>query len=946
MDGLLITLGLIVGLFVILAPIFAWVAIFQLQGLSRRLREMDARFVQIERALRQPRPRAQAAHGAEPEQPPRTGDVLDTSEPSPDQALPAEAQPETPPAEAPVPGEQPAAARTAAETPPGAPPPAPSAPAAEPEPEPRPIPRSRAEGVEQALTSRWMVWLGALAVGLSAVFLFTYAVEQGWLGPTQRVVLGLILGTGLLAGGEWTHRHPIPGLARAVSPDYVPQALTASGLFAIYASLYAAHAVFGLIGIAPAFAALGAVGFAALVLAVRQGWFVALLGLAGGYAMPALLESSAPAPVPVFLYVFALTVGCLAVMVFRKWPFLAVATLAGSAGWPLLWFAGPWTIADQGVLSLYALTTATAFALLSVGFPIKRPGTPATRWLAGMIADTSGMGFVAQGVLLVMLAALSDFNEAAFLFLGLYAALGMVLGLRRAAYESLGVASALIAAAAFFLWPEPDALTIPEDLARHRIRNYGDTFGPIRMPPEFLVFARAALGFAALYGLGGLLALGRAATPVVWAALSAGMPVYLFALAYWRIGGFGLNLDWGLMAAGLGGAQLAAASAVGRLVEPAQRDEPLSLYAAGCTAALALAFTCVLREAWLTVALSAELLALAWIWTRLPVVHLRTIAYLVAGAVLARLVLNPAILDYQGSTGSLFTWVIYGYGLPAAAFLLASRRFGDPRDDPLAALCEGGGLALAVLTVTLQLRAWTAGSLWTPPYDLFDQAVQAVWWLLAGAVLLRREVTAHSMVALYAGRALLLLAAAQVGLGHLLSDNPLMVSHAVGTLPLFNLLGLAYLAPAILFWRIAAQERIDLPAQARQYMRAATGVLLFVYITLEVRHAFWGNVISLSLERRASDSEVYAYSAVWIAYALALLALGILRDLPVARHAALTVLSVTVAKVFLYDMADLTGLYRVASFLGLGLVLIGIGYVYRRFVFRPPPAGDQPAETT
>jgi uncharacterized membrane protein len=67
--------------------------------------------------------------------------------------------------------------------------------------------------------------------------------------------------------------------------------------------------------------------------------------------------------------------------------------------------------------------------------------------------------------------------------------------------------------------------------------------------------------------------------------------------------------------------------------------------------------------------------------------------------------------------------------------------------------------------------------------------------------------------------------------------------------------------------------------------------------------------------------------------------------LPVARHAALTVLSVTVAKVFLYDMADLTGLYRVASFLGLGLVLIGIGYVYRRFVFRPPPAGDQPAET-
>jgi len=42
-------------------------------------------------------------------------------------------------------------------------------------------------------------------------------------------------------------------------------------------------------------------------------------------------------------------------------------------------------------------------------------------------------------------------------------------------------------------------------------------------------------------------------------------------------------------------------------------------------------------------------------------------------------------------------------------------------------------------------------------------------------------------------------------------------------------------------------------------------------------------------------------------------------------------------KVFLYDMSDLTGLFRVASFLGLGLTMIGIGYVYRRFVFRPPP---------
>ncbi len=52
----------------------------------------------------------------------------------------------------------------------------------------------------------------------------------------------------------------------------------------------------------------------------------------------------------------------------------------------------------------------------------------------------------------------------------------------------------------------------------------------------------------------------------------------------------------------------------------------------------------------------------------------------------------------------------------------------------------------------------------------------------------------------------------------------------------------------------------------------------------------------------------------------------------------------TVAKVFLIDMSELTGLYRVASFMGLGLILVGIGYLYQRFVFPMPrkPAVSAP----
>ncbi|MBT8475064.1 MAG: DUF2339 domain-containing protein, partial [Alphaproteobacteria bacterium] len=70
-----------------------------------------------------------------------------------------------------------------------------------------------------------------------------------------------------------------------------------------------------------------------------------------------------------------------------------------------------------------------------------------------------------------------------------------------------------------------------------------------------------------------------------------------------------------------------------------------------------------------------------------------------------------------------------------------------------------------------------------------------------------------------------------------------------------------------------------------------------------------------------------------------LLFIGILRVSVPLRYASLAVLMVTVAKVFLFDMSDLTGLFRVASFLGLGLTLIGIGRVYQRFVFAPEPGG-------
>lgn len=798
-----------------------------------------------------------------------------------------------------------------------------------------PAPVAKGRSVEETLASRWMIWLGGLAVALSAVFLFTYAVDQGWLTPMTRVILGLCLGGALLAAGEWTLRHPVAALARAVRTDFVPPALSAAGIFAVFAALFAAHALFGLLTPATAFVALGLTAYSALGLALRQGWFVALLGLAAGYGTPALIEAPDAQPLPLFLYLFVLTAGCLALMVWRRWWWFSALTLAGALVWPVLWMLENWRASDQGVLSAYALGLAALFGGLSARLPVKERGVAALRWLWGLVQESAGLGFALSGGLLILLAEAADYNAAAALMPAGYAAIAVALALWRPRLEGLLPLAAMIGLANLLLWPEPLAVSPPEDVERLGTGSYATAFGPYVMPPEFAGYARGLWALAAVMGLGGFAGLWRGRTVGVWTGVSGAVPVLVFALAYARIGRFEIDLQWATLAVALAVAFVVAASVAGRKLDGRPRDVALSLYAAAATAALALAFACQVREAWLTVAIAAEVLALAWIWSQLRVGLLRGVAVAVLAVVVIRLVFNPLVADYEGSVLRVFGWVVYGYGLPAALIWAASVLFRRGGRDWAVILCEIAGAGLGFAMVALQLRLWMAGDLAAPYLGLMDQAVQTLWWLIAAALLLHaRTIERHGWAQLI-GLLVLAAAVAQVVLGHVLAMNPLGTADRVGTVPVVSVLGLAYLAPAFLFLMFGLLPQLRLPDLARRLLLAGAGGLVFVYLTLETRRVFQGPVITLRHDTQPGNGELYAYSAVWILYALAILAAGIRWRSVSLRYASMAVLILTVAKVFLYDMSDLTGLFRVASFLGLGLTLIGIGRVYQKYVFAP-----------
>ena len=67
----------------------------------------------------------------------------------------------------------------------------------------------------------------------------------------------------------------------------------------------------------------------------------------------------------------------------------------------------------------------------------------------------------------------------------------------------------------------------------------------------------------------------------------------------------------------------------------------------------------------------------------------------------------------------------------------------------------------------------------------------------------------------------------------------------------------------------------------------------------------------------------------------------------ILRFASLVVMLATIIKVFLFDTAHLSDIYRVLSFAGLGLSLILLGLLYHYFVFRKPSSSfEDPAEAT
>jgi uncharacterized membrane protein len=112
----------------------------------------------------------------------------------------------------------------------------------------------------------------------------------------------------------------------------------------------------------------------------------------------------------------------------------------------------------------------------------------------------------------------------------------------------------------------------------------------------------------------------------------------------------------------------------------------------------------------------------------------------------------------------------------------------------------------------------------------------------------------------------------------------------------------------------------------------AVNALILLAVSLEI-HGYWWSLRWRNDFNVFTEYRMYAqftYSAWFMLFGAILLAAGVWRRSAFLRWQALVLLAVSIGKVFLVDVSELSQGYRILSFLGLGILLLGVSFIYQR----------------
>lgn len=684
-------------------------------------------------------------------------------------------------------------------------------------------PHKPALNFEQLLGGKVFVWIGAVALVLTGAFLLKYGYENYYVAPWVRVMLAGVFGLVLIVVAEWLRPR---NEGRYVG---IAQAACGAGVAVLFGTVYAGHSLYPLIGDVPAFLLLGVVAVSAVVMSLRHGPLVALLGLVGGFALPPLLRDQMPAQAGMVVYLLALELGVLAVTRKRGWLSISALTLLGSVGWSLGYALFGGTGTHSELTALLIMGTAVVF-VLNTTFAQARPEQAdddtvrKTLWLS--------LGAVGSAVaLLALLVVRGGYSGADLALLGLMAGGTLTLARIDARYMllswvSFGLSAVVVLGSGWSVgW------------------SVGWSGGD-----ELPVLLGGSLAFGLLFGLGGYAAQWwptRRRGFVLMSALAG--PVFLAVAVLgggWLLGWRGYWWPWALVSAvmyALAAAPLVWRGLPDRMASSAKRARLSDGWAASAYAlvSVGLLVCCAafgLTHPWVAVTWAGLAAMSGYVGWRLHLAVLTWASLVLSMLSAAALIVpGPFAIDIAGP--AVFNTLLLVYGGATLAFTFAAwsaYRAGIAEvSRALQGLAVGCGAVLAVVLVRDGFQATGFGTSLASLYEWPTYAVVLLAMALAIlSIARRRGMETLAWCAAMVG----LLGAALSVLGAVLLGNPLL-HDAVGWPLVFGLLHL-YLLPAALILVLAQwMDRMHNPPIA-QALRAVSVGLAAVFVLMQVRNGF------------------------------------------------------------------------------------------------------------
>ncbi|HEY6329722.1 MAG TPA: DUF2339 domain-containing protein [Blastocatellia bacterium] len=814
---------------------------------------------------------------------------------------------------------------------------------------------------ESLIGGRLLNWIGAIATIIGIGFFLRYAFQNNWITPPARVGIGLLAGFVALGGG---------GISYKKGFRIFSQGLIGAGISILYLSVYASFNFYHLVPQHIAFLMMSAVTTITFLQAFKfNSLAVSILGWAGGFLTPFLLSNGQSNEVGLFTYIVLLDAGLLAMAALKKeWVALEPLTLAATYVVYVLWYSSYYAPSDLGTTALFVTTFWALFMVLDVFWLVRKPDSLVeAREITGIFSTA----FYFSALYVIVDSTRHDLTGLITMILGaIY--LSVVLSVRRIKWNGFQFNRYLLTAIVFF------------------ILAAGFQFSGFTLVVAWSIEAVILVYSAAHWKLRPVLV---AAVILYGVAIVALFGTYGWD-HYGSSADFTLLLNPRTLAfAALAGSSAAAAIILGVLDKEKTRATRSVLHSTWCILVFVM-ITVELNDEFGHIMLGTRgdnlqslafehrlIRALVWVLFSLPLVWygleskilpmlLSGLGALTVSAI--QLVVSGAVYEPLAGFHLILNIRAAIFGASLAALLINAVWLRDHYKN-----YEWGKFALGFVFAlwcillfvlcTSEARDYLSATTVTSPgsEDLLtfkELMILSVVWSVYGVGLsaLGRKRKIMPFVA-SAGLALCLGVIVAIAGGYRYHPIDCFV-------PVYNLravcLILVIACLVVLSRSIGAapsgatqsglETSSSFPdAKESRILLAITISLMIVFLLSVETKDYFGRELfvlnqtlnSLGPFGRATDhaallsAEIHstsnfqqmALSLVWVGYSIVLISYGIWRRSFALRLLAIILVSIAILKIFFYDLSFLETGYRIVSFIGLGLILLAISFLYQRF---------------